>query len=343
MTAEVNFVRQQGFRDASSATCAYQYPALMWQPRAIGGLVLIGLVVQAWPYFLVLSALLWWNVAVPSLNPFDALYGYLVAKPKGAPRLGPAPSPRRFAQAMAGTFMLTIGLALFAHWRALAWAFEAVLVAALGALVFARSCLGSPLIATDACFWRDLMSERPTSPGAALVAGGSGWLVGIYSITEDARAWEMHPSGDELLTTLAGGMDVVLGRAGREVTPTLELEFHPIGTVVNGVREAVDSGWAEGGLRGLLARDHRPGQASPGSLGHAAGRHLRSAGATSANPIGVTTVAIDRLAEDSVYVRGLDAIDGTRVLGIKPHVRAFDSPPEATEPEWMGRLQSGCF
>ena len=61
------------------------------------------------------------------------------------------------------------------------------------------------------------------------------------------------------------------------------------------------------------------------------------------NPIGVTTVAIDRLAGDSVYVRGLDAIDGTPVLDVKPHVRAFDSPLEPTEPEWMGRLMEGYF
>lgn len=145
MTAEVNFVRQQGLRDASSATCVYQYPALMWQPHAIGGLVLIGLVLQAWSYFLVLSALLWWNVALPHLNPFDALYNYFVAKPKGLPRLGPAPNPRRFAQAMAGTFMLAIGLALFSGWRIFAWAVEALLVAALGALIFGRFCLGSYL------------------------------------------------------------------------------------------------------------------------------------------------------------------------------------------------------
>jgi hypothetical protein len=145
MTARVNFVRQQGFWDASSATCDYQYPALMWQPRAIGSLVLLGLVLQAWPYFLVLCALLWWNAAVPRLNPFDALYNYLVARPRGLPRLGPAPSPRRFAQAMAGSFMLAIGLALFFGSRSLAWALEAVLLAALGALILGRFCLGSYL------------------------------------------------------------------------------------------------------------------------------------------------------------------------------------------------------
>jgi hypothetical protein len=142
MTAELNFVRQQGFRDASPEACGYQYPALMWQPRAIGILVLVGLVLQAWLYFLALSALLWWNVVLPALNPFDALYNRLVAKPKGVPRLGPAPGPRRFAQAIAGTFMLAIGLSLLSGLSSLSWALEALLLGVLGALIFGRFCLG---------------------------------------------------------------------------------------------------------------------------------------------------------------------------------------------------------
>ncbi len=145
MTAKINFVRQQGFRDGSPEACNYQYPALMWQPRAIGILVLIGLVLQAWFYFLALSALLWWNVVLPTLNPFDALYNRLVAKPKGVPQLSPAPAPRRFAQAMAGSFMLAIGLSLLFGWSILAWAVEALLLGALGALIFGRFCLGSYL------------------------------------------------------------------------------------------------------------------------------------------------------------------------------------------------------
>jgi len=145
MTAEVNFVRQQGFRDTSPAACAYQYPALMWQPRAIGCLVLVGLVLQAWPYFLALWALLWWNVALPHLNPFDALDDHLVAKGKGLPRLDPASGPRRFAQALAGTFMLAIGLSLLSGWTILAWTLEALLLTALGSLIVGRFCLGSYL------------------------------------------------------------------------------------------------------------------------------------------------------------------------------------------------------
>lgn len=145
MTVELNFVRQQGFRDASAATCPYQYPALMWQPRMIGILVLVGVVLQWWLYFLGLSAILWWNVVLPQLNPFDGLYSVLVAGPKARPRVGAAPAPRRFAQAMAGTLMLATALSLRVQWVTTAWIIEGVLLAALAALILGRFCLGSYL------------------------------------------------------------------------------------------------------------------------------------------------------------------------------------------------------
>jgi len=143
MSAELNFIRQQGFRDASAGSCSYAYPALMWQPRIIGALVLVGVLLQSWQYFFVLWVLLWWNASLPRLNPFDALYSLIVAKPRSLPSPGPAPSPRRFAQLVAGSFVLAIGVALLSSLRGLAWALEAVLLAALGALIFGRFCLGS--------------------------------------------------------------------------------------------------------------------------------------------------------------------------------------------------------
>jgi hypothetical protein len=145
VTAKLNFVRQQGFRDASPEACSFQYPALMWQPRVIGILVLIGLAFQAGPYFLALAALLWWNVILPAFNPFDALYNRLVAEPKGLARLNPAPAPRRFAQGMAGTFMLVIGLSLLFEVNLLAYIIQGLLLVALGALIFGRFCMGSYL------------------------------------------------------------------------------------------------------------------------------------------------------------------------------------------------------
>jgi len=40
-------------------------------------------------------------------------------------------------------------------------------------------------------------------------------------------------------------------------------------------------------------------------------------------------------------VRGLDAIDGTPVLDLKPHVPAFDAPVGPRVPGWMRRLMAG--
>ena len=143
MTTKESFVRHQGFLDATPAACTSRYPALMWQPRVFGVLVLIGLVVQSGPYFLVLATLLWWNALLPRLNPFDALYNRLVARPKSLLQLGPAPGPRRFSQGMAGTFLLAIGLSLLFGRNTLAWVIEALLAAALVALIFGRFCVGS--------------------------------------------------------------------------------------------------------------------------------------------------------------------------------------------------------
>ena len=141
--AEVNFVKQQGLEDASPLTCDFQYPALMLQPRATLVLVLLGVLFQAAPLFLALSAVLWWNTLVPALNPFDRLYNAVIAARRGLPPLLAARAPRRFAQGMAATFMLAIGASLLAGLATLAWALEALLLVALGALVFGRFCLGS--------------------------------------------------------------------------------------------------------------------------------------------------------------------------------------------------------
>ena len=144
MNAKLNFVRQQGFPDASPEACSYLYPALMWQPRVIAILFLVGLAFQSAAFFLALGALLWWNAIFPGFNPFDAIYN-LVAKPKSVPRLPPTPAPRRFAQAEAGTIIAVIGLALFGEVNLLAYILQGLALASLGALVFGRFCQGSYL------------------------------------------------------------------------------------------------------------------------------------------------------------------------------------------------------
>ncbi len=141
--AKMHFVEQQGFGRMEGIESERQYAALMFQPRVVGVTVAIGLITQSPALFLALSALLWWNAILPAWNPFDAVYNERIAGPRGLPRLGPAPVPRRFAQGMAATFMLGIGLALLAGAVVLAWILEGFLVAAMLALVVGRFCLGS--------------------------------------------------------------------------------------------------------------------------------------------------------------------------------------------------------
>ena len=61
------------------------------------------------------------------------------------------------------------------------------------------------------------------------------------------------------------------------------------------------------------------------------------------NPIGVTAVEIVDTSRDYLEVKGLDAIDGTPVLDIKPYYPHFDRVEEPRVPEWVDRLMEGYF
>ncbi|MFH1757336.1 MAG: tRNA (N6-threonylcarbamoyladenosine(37)-N6)-methyltransferase TrmO [Pseudomonadota bacterium] len=61
------------------------------------------------------------------------------------------------------------------------------------------------------------------------------------------------------------------------------------------------------------------------------------------NPIGLTAVELIGIKKNVLIVRGLDAIDGTPVLDIKPYVSAFDRVDQPIIPEWMERLMAGYF
>ena len=55
------------------------------------------------------------------------------------------------------------------------------------------------------------------------------------------------------------------------------------------------------------------------------------------NPIGLSVVELLDFSpeEGLVKVKGLDAIDGTPILDIKPYLPHFDSYPKATVPGWL--------
>lgn len=53
------------------------------------------------------------------------------------------------------------------------------------------------------------------------------------------------------------------------------------------------------------------------------------------NPIGVSVVELLEIAALAVKVRGLDAIDGTPVLDIKPYIGEYDARADARAPGWV--------
>ncbi len=53
------------------------------------------------------------------------------------------------------------------------------------------------------------------------------------------------------------------------------------------------------------------------------------------NPIGKSTVRLLKRQDNILKVKGLDAIDGTPVIDIKPYVPGYDSVDNAQAPSWM--------
>lgn len=48
-------------------------------------------------------------------------------------------------------------------------------------------------------------------------------------------------------------------------------------------------------------------------------------------PVGLSLVRVERVADNTVYVSGIDMIDGTPILDIKPYVPAYDNPARHLE------------
>lgn len=60
------------------------------------------------------------------------------------------------------------------------------------------------------------------------------------------------------------------------------------------------------------------------------------------NQIGMTSVQILSVSDNKLTVKGLDAIDGTQVLDIKPYYPVYDQK-DAKVPEWVHRLMEHYF
>ena len=61
------------------------------------------------------------------------------------------------------------------------------------------------------------------------------------------------------------------------------------------------------------------------------------------NRLGVTTCELIGVDGLDVRVRGLDAIDATPVLDIKPHLREFEPRSDVRQPSWSSELMAGYW
>jgi len=141
--AERNFILQQGLEAPEGPSCHSLSSALLFQPRIVGPLVLLGILLQSAVYFVALGVILWFSALVPRLNPFDAIYNATHSSHPQAARLQPAKAPRRFSQGMGGTFGLAIGAAMWFGASPLAYVLQGFFLVAAAAISVGKLCLGS--------------------------------------------------------------------------------------------------------------------------------------------------------------------------------------------------------
>jgi tRNA (adenine37-N6)-methyltransferase len=61
------------------------------------------------------------------------------------------------------------------------------------------------------------------------------------------------------------------------------------------------------------------------------------------NPIGVTPVRLVSIQGNVLTVTGLDAMDGTPVLDVKPYIPQFDSVEKSQQAAWVPDMLKGYF
>ncbi|MFH1003713.1 MAG: tRNA (N6-threonylcarbamoyladenosine(37)-N6)-methyltransferase TrmO [Chloroflexota bacterium] len=149
----------------------------------------------------------------------------------------------------------------------------------------------------------------------------------------------------------------------------MPINIEPIGYVENSIDAPIDSGWAkvESGL--VFRKDLIPALSGLNQFSHVVivfwmhqaksptvlarrpqnRNDMPEVGILSQrskhrpNPIGITSVRLVKMDGCRLLVRGLDAINGTPVLDIKPYYPDYDSRPEARVPEWVNRLMRDYF
>ena len=149
-----------------------------------------------------------------------------------------------------------------------------------------------------------------------------------------------------------------------------EIIMNPIGYVRNAVQSRKDVSWGEdvstivlneeyhSGLKGLEDFTHVIILYYLDKAAYQKEKHLQrrpqnredmplvgifsQRGKDRPNQIGMTSVRIVSVDGAALTVKGLDAIDGTPVLDIKPYYPVYDKK-DAAVPEWVDRLMAHYF
>ena len=150
----------------------------------------------------------------------------------------------------------------------------------------------------------------------------------------------------------------------------MKIEIEPVGYVRGGRAEAIDDDWGKVNARIELdaSRFRAESLAGLSDFSHLVvvyhfhladpskveleARHPRNnpewpkvgifaqRGKNRPNRLGVSTCAIVGVEGTNVLVQGLDAVDGTPVLDLKPYFREFEPRNVVREPAWVAELMA---
>lgn len=149
-----------------------------------------------------------------------------------------------------------------------------------------------------------------------------------------------------------------------------EIIMTPIGYVENNVQAKKDVSWGGDISSIVLEKEYYMGLSGLEDFSHAViiyyldkaeykrEKHLRrrpqnrddmplvgifsQRGKDRPNKIGMTAVQIVEVCEKALVVKGLDAINGTAVLDIKPYYPVYDKK-DVDVPDWVNRLMEHYF
>jgi tRNA-Thr(GGU) m(6)t(6)A37 methyltransferase TsaA len=155
----------------------------------------------------------------------------------------------------------------------------------------------------------------------------------------------------------------------RPLIPPEPVSYRPIGVVRNPVRKSQPDGWEAVKSDIILRDDLEPALEAIEGFSHlivvfhidrvpeeaqrlqvAVGNEdvppprgvLATRSQLRPNPIGTSVVRVLHRRKNAIRVQGLDALDGTPVLDIKPYLPAHDAVADAQLPAWAQRREDGA-